>query len=335
MLHSSREEFFNAYWAALDGRNWPHVVLHSWQDLPERIDSDVDYAVAGVSAGELLRFLAAFCRARNWRLVQIIEHEPGAYYCLCMQVKGPFAWLALDVTWDYGRCGHVLVRSEFLVSDRRRVAGKSFAVPSVGGEFCYLLAKAAAKGKDFSQIRGRLAELLAEDLDGCCRAVEKALRCAIPAGCGDAKHLTAVGGWFAQAPCFRAVRGGRRWGAATVGLGLRRILQPTGFWLALSTADRSNQECEDIIRTLTPVFRRIHQRDRVALWDLPEVLTRLIRTTLVVEQRQRNELKGRLQWPMPGLAIDVDDACGPLVEVLECLATRVDRRIAGRWKILT
>jgi len=317
-----REEFFNAYWSALDARGWTAVVLHSWQDFPERIASDIDYAVTGMGSGELLRFLANFSRARGWRLVQVIEHEPGAFYCLCIQADSPFAWLALDVTWDYRRLGHLLVRSEILVSNRRRVAGKSFAVPAPGGEFCYTLAKGAAKGKDFSLMRDRLAELLAEDSSECCRAAERAFGDDFPAGSGDVAHLAALADWFAQASCFRAVRAGRKLRIREISRYLRRILRPTGFWL--THPGECGGEGADY---LTPAFWRIQRRGRVALWDLPGLLLRVIRTTLVIEQKQdRDPAPGRLRSWL-GRAVWQHPSANP-GEMLEFLAKRVDRRIA-------
>ena len=82
---ASISEFFNSYWEAISRRNWTAVILHSWRNLPEKIESDVDYAVRGTQPRELLEFLAKYSRSKGWRLIQVIEHEPDAYFCVCVQ----------------------------------------------------------------------------------------------------------------------------------------------------------------------------------------------------------------------------------------------------------
>lgn len=277
-----REAFFDAYWEELEKMGWSAVVLHSWQNLPQTIESDVDYAVAGVGAGELLRFLGEFSRSRGWRLIQVIEHEPGAYYCVCMQAAPPYSHLELDVAWNYRRSGHVLVASEVLLGGRRRAKGKSFMIPSAGGELCYLFAKAAAKGKDFVEIRDRVAELLDEDSVGCRSAVVKAFGDGLLTSDRSTETLEYWASWFAVAPCFRAVRAGRRFGLAEMFLYLRRIFHPTGFRVTVrQSADSA--EAQLVVETFAPAFRRVFKRGPVALWEWPGILICLIRTSLMIE----------------------------------------------------
>jgi hypothetical protein len=39
------EELFGVYFNELEKRGVPYVILHSWESFPDRIASDVDYAV--------------------------------------------------------------------------------------------------------------------------------------------------------------------------------------------------------------------------------------------------------------------------------------------------
>ena len=41
----SPADFFNLYFSELDRLSIPYVVLHSYEELPNKIDSDIDYAV--------------------------------------------------------------------------------------------------------------------------------------------------------------------------------------------------------------------------------------------------------------------------------------------------
>jgi hypothetical protein len=323
---ASRASFFNDYWSSLENHGWAAVVLHGWKGLPERIDSDVDYAVAGPSPGELLRFLASYCRSRGWLLVQVIEHEPGAYYCVCMQEVLPFDWLALDVTWDYRRIGHVLVPSDLLTGDCRRADGKSFRVPSPGAECCYLLAKGAAKGKRFDEIRVRVGELLAEDAGGCRAVVHAAFQTEFPDGGGDSTHLAAVAAWFDRTPAFQSVRAGRRFGMEELALYVRRIVRPAGFRLVLAGGGRRCPRVEEAVETLVPLFRRVQRRGRVWPWQIPDVLQRVIRTTLVVEERTGEARSAGCRKTALGVMADPEQE-DMIPTVLRHLAARIDARV--------
>jgi hypothetical protein len=322
----SRKRFFDDYWSGLAANGWQAVVLHSWQELPERIDSDVDYAVNGVTPRELLKFLSEFCNERGWRLAQVIEHEPDAFFCTCVQRGGDFKTLALDVTWDYRRLGHLLIPSALLQTHSRVIPGKSFQIPSPGAEAAYILAKAAAKGKDFTAIKPRLIELADEDPE----EFAAKLRQAFPdypapaargtGGIGDIEK------WFPQAPSFRAVRGGHRYGIPEIGLYLRRILHPTGLWLAFQETPQNAEFMANAVRPLLPLFRRVHRYDRISPIRLPQALTKIIRTSLVLERRAP-KTSGESNWR---IFVDAESAAAPAevtCRILDSLAARVERRI--------
>ena len=315
----SRVEFFNNYWAALADHGWKSLILHTWQEFPDTVRSDIDYAVAGPDAGELLRFLAEYCREQGWLLVQVIEHEPGAYFCVCVRTEAPFEFFQLDVTWGYRRIGHILVSSELLMEGRRRIEGKSFHVPTPGAECVYLLAKAAAKGKGFDEIRQRLGELLSEDEEGCRQVVEKAFDVWFPRGCGDESHLSAVAEWYPRVPAIRAVRSGRRFGIAEIVLYLRRTFHPTGFKLILDGGAEMNEKVEAIAGRLAPLYRGVHHCSSLTLRELPGVILQLIRTNLVIEE-------GGSKWTRGGFTVDLSKE-DVFLDILEHLAAKADGRI--------
>jgi hypothetical protein len=302
-------DFFNSWWEALAGRGWEAVVLHSWQNLPEKIDSDIDYAVRGSKPPELLRFLAWHSRQHGWRLVQAIEHEPGAFFCVCQQATAPFEALQLDVTWNYRRKGHPLVPAELLFENHRAVPGKCFRVPSPGSEFTYLLAKAAAKGKDFGKVRRRLAELLTEDTEGCHAIASQAFGGTPEAGASIMDWQT----WFGTATAFEQVRRGRRFGPEEWKLYLRRILHPTGYKLTLGISP-SDPTVSCLTDKLRSSFREVVNSSRPTLLDRLRLPIQLIRTRLVIEA---NRTKG----------IDESEEVA-LKKTIQSLASRIDRRLS-------
>ncbi len=314
---ASISEFFNSYWEAISRRNWTAVILHSWRNLPEKIESDVDYAVRGTQPRELLEFLAKYSRSKGWRLIQVIEHEPDAYFCVCVQRTAPYSHLQLDVTWSYSRLGHHLVGADLLFENKRDIPGKSFHVTSPGTEFTYLLAKAAAKGKNFSDIREDLNELLREDAAGCHRSASRAFGAVPDSTSSECETLSAWSEWFDGAPFFKAVRKGRKFRIPELLLYLRRILHPTGFMIP--TGRTVNDEgISRIADVLAPAFRHTNV---LRTWDIRNrlnLLQRLIRTTLVIDAREKAD---------PHQNEGNSDADAIIVAALETLAKRVDRRI--------
>ena len=308
--------FFESYWQAIDERGWRAVILHSWQGLPEKIDSDIDHSVTGVSSAKFLEFLGNHCRECGWHLIQSIEHEPEAFFCVCVQSGPPFASLQLDVCWSYRRLGHSLIDSSILFDGSRRIPGKSFMAPSAGAEFAYILAKAAAKGKSFAEVRSRLVELWEENADECHATAQRAFGEVPPRDSADQiDPLVIWETWFSDAPCFRAVRKGRRWGTREIALYLRRILQPTGYFLSINgTLDgESRQRIEE---ALMPAFRARLLVDSTGWLARLRHWVPLIRTQLVIGTSAACSEGG-----------DGGNSEALIHEAIETLAARTCRRI--------
>lgn len=303
-------DFFKSWWEALSDRGWEAVVLHSWQELPEKIDSDIDFAIRGPKQSELLRFLARHARQHGWHLVQVIEHEPGAFFCVCQQATPPFEALQLDVTWNYRRLGHPLVPAELLFESHRNAPGKSFRVPSPGSEFTYLLAKAAAKGKDFGKVCERLTSLLAEDPEGCRKIASQAFGNTPNAGASIMDWQA----WFGATPAFAQVRRGRRLGAEEWKLYLSRILHPTGYKLTLGMSP-SDPAIFRVADKLRPSFRGVVNGDGMGFLERLRLPLHLIRTRLVIEANQTKSSE------------DTEEAAA--TRAIQSMANRVDRRLGA------
>lgn len=320
-------EFFCHYWSDLESRGWESAILHSWKHLPDEIQSDVDYVVGGCSPKELLTHLDEYCRENGWRLAQVIEHEPGAYFCNCVQMGGDYHTLALDVTWDYRRLGHSLVPGRVLLKDRRRINGKTFYVVAPGAECAYILAKAAAKDKEFDSVRDRLGELLIEDGEGCADSLAWALGFSCNVAHGPENLLREIEEWFSDAPTFSGVRKGRRLGLAEILLYFRRILRPTGLWVVDRHGLLCKTEKSSAFRSIKALFRRAYDVDRVSVLDLPKALTWVTRTSLLIERSPSRCSLSR--WFCVGQ--DFEALCnneqGFFGGILEYMATRVSKRI--------
>jgi hypothetical protein len=257
-------DFFNRLWPAFEEAGHKAVILHSWEHLPEGLDSDVDFAVSGLSPLELLRWVFDFSQKHGWRLVQVIEHEPRALYMVCIQEEAPFHAMALDVTWDYRRLGHRLIFSEVLMTGRRKPEGKSFHVPAPGAEFCYILAKSAAKGKCFTEVKERLEELLREDPQDCLTKAGQVFGNPFPLTGEEGDLIENLGTWFRSAACFHRVRAGHHYGWKEILMYLRRMLQPTGVWLAFPGRIARDAQSTRLADVLRPIFRQVERVDRIS-----------------------------------------------------------------------
>lgn len=308
-------DFFNSYWAALAKQGWKAVVLHSWEDYPERFDSDVDYAVLGPSRAELLRFLDAFARDRGWRLIQAIDHEPGAVFCVCIQTGTPFDSIQLDVCWAYRRKGHVYLTADFLFQKIMVANGKAFFVPTPGVQICYLLAKAVAKGKSFEIIRPQLeGHLAAASAD-----VQSLVSQAFGSAPQDLMDFESWKTWFDEYTRCQIVTRRRRIGIKEVVLYCRRVVFPTGF-VYQTTLAATDPLVVRLIAVLSPAFRQVvvDVEKRRFSFRLSQHV-HLLRTRLVV-----------VCGHPAGIELDGDCV---ITECIERLAKRITSRLRKReWR---
>jgi len=315
--------FFNDYWSALEDNGWKGIILHSWQKMPVSIPSDVDYAVSGPRPKELLRFISEYCKERGWSLAQVIEHEPEAYFCLCVQAGGGFQTVALDVTWQYSRLGHKLVDAECLFKERYMPEGKFFYVASCGSELCYILAKAAAKNKKYSEIESRVNYLIEQDPEACLKALKHEFKADIKSN--------EIASWYETASCFKGVRRGHRYGVNEIMLYLRRIFQPTGFWISLKKCDKDDDIIDALENVLPPLFRQKHRVGKLSFARCFSVMMKIVRTRLVIETG------GVFSQKLLGSSsrLIVDCKCEDLnskeivFDILQQMSKRMDVRIAS------
>lgn len=159
--------FFNSYFEELERRGIASVVLHTYEHYPEVIHSDIDYCVSDIDLNRILPLVYEHCVSSGWRLVQIMQHEVKAFFCICVSIDEPNTYLELDVCSDYMREGKVLIDADHLLEGRRKLLNKVFFAPSVGVEYGYTLWKGVAKRKELRGISGRLMSLASEDNEAC------------------------------------------------------------------------------------------------------------------------------------------------------------------------
>src|SRR5258706_3986425 len=235
MPHDSRK-FFDLFFQELERCSITFVILHSYEELPEKIspDEDIDFALPDWALRQLPAIQAATARSLGWILAQAIFHDFGCYSVL-VNPQDPTQCLKLDACSSYTRVRRFLVSENVLLADR--IPFRNFYIPQPAAEFIYELAKLFdAKNKSPAKYLPRLRELWSKD----------------PATAQ--KHFDGMFGntgrslekWFAAPPeewsRLREVmlarnRFGPRLMLREAGRSLKRIVEPTGICIVILGSD--------------------------------------------------------------------------------------------------
>jgi len=249
-------EFFKLYFQELESRSIPSVILHSYQDMPDKISSDIDYAVPDSDLRRLSLVQIELARRHGWALVQTLQHGVFAYYAVLASLEDPTQTLRLDVCSNYARVRRFLVPENILLANR--VPYRCFHVPAPAGEFMYTVTKLFdAKNKSPARYIPRLKELWAKDPGD----IQKYFNDVF----GDTGRPLEQ--WFETPPDewnrLRVIMLARnRFGPVLMAReGVRvvkRILRPTGINIAVLGSDGSGKSTllNNMLTLLRPCFRR-------------------------------------------------------------------------------
>jgi len=156
--------FFLQYFHELENRGIPYVILHSYEEFPDTVSSDVDYAVRDGDLDKIPQILQEVARRTGWVHAQTLRHQICAYYSVVIDPQNPRNHIKLDVSSHYVKDGCFLLRDGDLLGDRQPLRG--FYIPASAAEFIYVLAKIFGKNKEPSNFLPRLRELYSEDPQG-------------------------------------------------------------------------------------------------------------------------------------------------------------------------
>ncbi|MFO1515219.1 MAG: hypothetical protein U1F83_20355, partial [Verrucomicrobiota bacterium] len=254
-MSCSLPELFTRWFTGLERENIPYVILHSYQDFPERVTTDVDYAVAPEALQRLPALEDQVAAECGWLVVQRLPHEIYAYSTILVNPEHPGEHLMLDVTTHYARNGSRLVPATELLAQRRRF--KNFWIPHPAAEFIYLWAKTLAKFKEPQAQIPRLQELVAQAPEQCAIALKNL--------CGP--EVGAPEDWFARPESAWRALGKQmhrlhRYSASQRWQEFRRVWgrlrQPTGLAIAFLGPDGAGKSTviTQVERWLLPAFRQ-------------------------------------------------------------------------------
>jgi thymidylate kinase len=274
----SLPDFLRHLFRLLDESEVRYCVLHSWDQLPEELQSDLDLAVHPEDKHKLPAIFENLGR-KAYTCFQCLNHSVTGHFFVFCWTQGPAVkTVAVDLVFDHRRSGLILSTSEKMVDGRRR-HGK-FWIPSEEVEFAYLLAKKAWKGraraaqsarlKQLAEILGstKAEKIAGEMFPGEWRklAVQACLNESIADDLIDARSIFWKTSWSQRPLKLTGYLG------AQLIWGIRRWVQPTGILIAVLGPDGAGKSTviEGLRATLQLGF---WGRSRLFHWR-PQVLFR-------------------------------------------------------------
>lgn len=133
-------EIFNYIFESFNSKNIDYAIIHSYQYLPERFDSDIDTAINVPNIKDAIKLLDDTLDGTGWRVIQFWRHENYAADCV---ISNDEEFLQVDFCTHYERNGRVVLPVQELLNGKRMY--KNFYVPKPQTEFTYVLVKKILK----------------------------------------------------------------------------------------------------------------------------------------------------------------------------------------------
>ena len=153
--------FFERFCHALESHDIPFVIIHSYEQLPEQMTSDIDFAVRCEDLPKLLAIQREVAARQGWVLASVMQAKIFALYTVFFDPEDPSRFIQLDACGHYVELGRLVLRDTELLEGRRRF--RFFQVPAPAVEFGYVLAKALIKKKPLERRLSRLRALWESD----------------------------------------------------------------------------------------------------------------------------------------------------------------------------
>lgn len=135
-------EIFNYIFESFDKQKVQYVILHSYQEMPYKFDSDIDTALVVDKIEDAIALLNSTLDGTDWKLIQYWRHENYAADCV---ISNNHEFLQVDFCTHYERNGRLVMSVDELVSERKKYI--NFYVPNGVTEFTYIFLKKVLKKK--------------------------------------------------------------------------------------------------------------------------------------------------------------------------------------------
>ncbi|MGH4119460.1 hypothetical protein [Clostridium sp.] len=137
-------ELLNIFFEKLYSRNIKYCVLHSYDLIPDQIESDIDITIEYNKIQEIEEIFEEIENEIGWKVVQKLRHEYCAYYYVLITYDNNQLYtVQLDFNTDYVRDGRICLKNIDLISNTRKY--KNFYILNEEYEFIYLIMKKILK----------------------------------------------------------------------------------------------------------------------------------------------------------------------------------------------
>jgi len=223
-----------------------YCILSGYERLPDNFDTDIDFMVDQEDFDRMPRIIVEVARKTGTQLFQAIDHElTGRAYFLGSLEGRALTIVQPDCAADYRHFGRRWLPAKEVLA-ARRLHPNGFYIPSTAHEFAYALIKRLNK-RSFNREHGyRLHRLYVEDRIECGRMIARF--CRGPEGSAIVR-MASANDWtemYSSVEPFRAAMLRSQKETFTERLKalprnalylLRRIVQPTGCWVAFMGPD--------------------------------------------------------------------------------------------------
>jgi thymidylate kinase len=255
---------------ALSAQCRSYCILSGYDRFPEDFDTDIDFMVDQEDFDRMPRIIEGVARRTNTRLIQAIDHELTARAYFLGSIDGPSLTIVQpDCASDYRHFGRFWLPAKEVLA-ARRLHPNGFYIPSTAHEFAYALIKRLNK-RTFNREHGyQLHRLYVEDRIECGRMIARF--CRGPEGSAIVR-MASANEWtemYESIDTFRAAMMRTRKETLVQKLKafpkdalyqLRRIVQPTGCWIAFMGPDGCGKSLvlHAVSSQLAPAFRTVRQ----------------------------------------------------------------------------
>ena len=240
-----------------------YCILTGYEGLPDRVNSDIDFAVNASDFKRVPALLDEIAALTGTSLFQVIPHEvTGRAFLIAAQDSGKLTFVQPDSCTDYRHFGKLWLYADEIVGSRRWHE-RGFWIPGAPSEFIYYLIKRINKRDITLCHQSKLSRLYMENPSECNRWLRtfwgrhSADMLAEMAETADWRPL--VNGLEAyRSELMRHSRKSFTF-AARSGHILDRILKPTGGWLAFIGPDGCGKSSviEAIEADFAPAFQKV------------------------------------------------------------------------------
>jgi thymidylate kinase len=251
--------------ASLSNECKSFCILSGYERLPDSFDTDIDFMVGQDDFERIPHIIEQVARATNTRLFHTVAHELSARsFWLGYQARDQLIIVQPDSTADYRHFELLWLRSEELLA-ARRWHPHGFWIPSARHEFAYYLIKRLNKRSLDEDHEAKLHRLYLEDPEGCDQMLArfwKGRNRQVLAEMARNNHWKEM---RFRLECFRAEL--RQNSAESfmekvlsslrhVPHHLRRIVNPTGAWIAIMGPDGAGKSA--VIQAIRQQFSSVY-----------------------------------------------------------------------------